>query len=46
MRIISHGEDHVLNVNLHVKLLMSFILTDIQRVKTWLFNKSNSVCFV
>jgi len=40
------GEDHVLNVNLSMKLLIPFIFTDIQRVKNWLFDKSNGVCFV
>jgi len=33
------GKDHVLNANLHVKLVMPFIFTDIQRVRTWLFDK-------
>jgi len=39
--VISH---HVLNVDLRVKLVISFIFTDIQRVKSWLFEKRNDVC--
>ena len=35
--------DHVLNINLCVTLAISFIITLIQRVKTWLFGESNSV---
>jgi len=37
---------NVLNVNLRVKLVITLIFTDIQRVRTWLFDKSNGVCFV
>ena len=44
--ILSHGVDHVLNVDLRVNLVIPFIFTDIQRVTTWLFDKSNGVCFV
>jgi len=33
------GKDHVLNVNLRVKLVTPVILTDIQSVTTWLFDK-------
>ena len=40
------GEDHVLNVDLRVNYVIPFIFTDIQRVTTWLFDKSNGVCFV
>jgi len=40
------GQDPVLNINLAVNLVIPFIYTDIQRVKTWLFDKSNGVCFV
>jgi len=36
------GKDHVLNINLCVKLL-TFIFTVIQRVKVGLFKKSNGV---
>jgi len=36
------GEDHVLSV----KLVIPFIFTDIQGVKTWLFDKIIGVCFV
>jgi len=35
-------EEHVLNINFKVTL-MSFVFTDIQRVKTGLFYKCNSV---
>jgi len=38
-KLFHMGEDHVLNVNLRVKLVIPFIFTDIQRVKTWLFDK-------
>jgi len=40
------GEDHVLNIDLHVNYVIPFIFTDIQRVTTWLFDKSNCVCFM
>jgi len=40
------GEDHVLSINLGVKLVIPFIFTDIQGVKTWLFDKTIGVCFV
>jgi len=40
------GEDHVLNVDVRVNKVIPFIFTDIQRVTTWLFGKSNGVCFV
>ena len=40
------GKDHVLNVNLRVNWVLPFIFTDVQRVATWLFDKSNGVCFV
>ena len=40
------GEDHVLNVDLRVSQVMPFIFTGIQRVPTWLFDKSNVLCFV
>jgi len=45
-RVILHGENHVLNVTLHITLVTTFIFPDIQRVKSWLFNKSNSVSFM
>jgi len=32
-------DDDALNVDLKVKLVILFIFTDIQRVKTWLFGK-------
>jgi len=35
-----------LNINLCVKLVIKFIFTLIQRVKTALFGKSNSVSFI
>jgi len=34
------GEDHIPNINLLIKLVITFIFIDIQRVKTWLFDKS------
>jgi len=40
------GKDHVLNVDLRINLVVPFIFTDIQRVTTWLFDKSNGVCSV
>ena len=39
-------EDHILNANLRVKLVIPFIFTSIQRVKTCLFDKSNRVCLM
>jgi len=47
-KILSHaGEDHAVNMNLCVKLVVPFIFADIQRVKIWLFNnKSDGVSFV
>jgi len=37
------GKDPVLNINLCIKLVTPFILSLIQRVKTVLFSKSNSM---
>jgi len=37
------GEDHVLNINLHIKLLILLIFTDIQGVKVCLFHEGNNV---
>jgi len=45
-KYFTSGEDHVLNVNLHIRLVRTFIFTDIQRVKTWVRNKSNGVCLL
>jgi len=36
------GKDHVLNAYLRVKLVITFIFTGTRRLKTCLFNKSNS----
>jgi len=40
------GKDHVMNINLCDKMMMPFVFTDVQRGKTWLFGKSNSVSFM
>jgi len=39
-------EDHILNINLCVKLVIPFIFTGIQRLKIGLFYKSNSLSLV
>jgi len=46
-QILSHaGRDRVVNINLYVKLMIPFTFTVIQRMKVWLFNKSNGVSFI
>jgi len=40
------GKDHVLNINLCVKLMITFVFTLIQRVKAGLFGKSSSASFM
>jgi len=37
------GEDHILNVDLCVKLVITFISTDTENMRTWLFHKRNGV---
>jgi len=40
------GDDSVLIFHLRIKLLIPFVFTYIQRMKIWLRDKSDDVCFM
>jgi len=45
-RIISHGQNHALNINLCLRFVISIALISVQRVKVGLFYKNNSASLI